>query len=269
MIEDFDKLKNAFFAEVKSFKDKVLDSFENVVGSPTDVSKTFTAHILEEVHFLRKQLKSKDEMINSLLNQLAKCNDMLELQKSNHSSSSSSSSSSSPSSSLLLSLPLSSSPSSSPSSSSSSSSSDTNLLPTPETIEKEKLQKNNVQNTVTGEHIRVDKENDISNASNSTKTDENKKDQNRNNEVKSVVIIGDSMIKHLNGWDMSKKVHKSECKVYVKSFPGAKTSCIKDYVKSSLRKHQTILYYTLERMTLIPIKLQKSLQKRLLTLQLH
>ena len=67
-------------------------------------------------------------------------------------------------------------------------------------------------------HIRVDKENDISNASNSTKTDENKKDQNRNNEVKSVVIIGDSMIKHLNGWDMSKKAHKSECKVYVKSF---------------------------------------------------
>ena len=124
---------------------------------------------------------------------------------------------------------------SSSSSSAAAASSDTNLLPTPETIEKEKLQKNNVQNTVTGEHIRVDKENDISNASNSTKTDENKKDQNRNNEVKSVVIIGDSMIKHLNGWDMSKKVHKSECKVYVKSFPGAKTSCMKDYVKPSLR----------------------------------
>ena len=87
LIEDFDKLKNAFFAEVKSFKDKVLDSFENVVGSPTDVSKTFTAHILEEVYFLRKQLKSKDEIINSLLNQLAKCNDMLQLQKSNHLSS--------------------------------------------------------------------------------------------------------------------------------------------------------------------------------------
>ena len=56
----------------------------------------------------------------------------------------------------------------------------------------------------------------ISNASNSTKTEENKKDQNRNNEVKSVVIIGDSMIIHLNSWDMSKKVHKSECKIYVK-----------------------------------------------------
>ena len=56
-------------------------------------------------------------------------------------------------------------------------------------------------------------------ASNSTKTKENKKDQNKNNQVKSVVIIGDSMIKHLNGWDLPKKFHKSECKIYVKSFP--------------------------------------------------
>ena len=43
------------------------------------------------------------------------------------------------------------------------------------------------------------------------------------------------MNKHLNSWDMFKKAHKSECKVYVKSFPGAKTSCMKDYVKPSLR----------------------------------
>ena len=34
---------------------------------------------------------------------------------------------------------------------------------------------------------------------------------------------------------MSKKVHKSECKIYVKSFPGAQTSCMKNYVKQSLR----------------------------------
>ena len=60
------------------------------------------------------------------------------------------------------------------------------------------------------------------------------------------------MIKHLNGWDMSKKVHKSECKVYVKSFPGAKTFYMKDYVKPSSKitpNHfilhiGTILYYT-------------------------
>ena len=61
------------------------------------------------------------------------------------------------------------------------------------------------------------------------------KNQNRNNQVKSVVIIGGNMFKHLNGWDTSKKVHKSECKTYVKSFLGAKTPCRKDSVKPSLR----------------------------------
>ena len=83
LIEFFDKLKKSIFAEGKSFKDKLLDSFENVVDSPTDGSKTFTAYILEKVYFLRKQVKSKDELINSLLNQLAKYNDMLQLQQSN------------------------------------------------------------------------------------------------------------------------------------------------------------------------------------------
>ena len=73
-----------------------------------------------------------------------------------------------------------------------------------------KTTKENIQNTVTREHIRVDKESHISNASSSTETDKNKKDQNRNNQVKSVVIIGNSMIKHLNGWDMSKsKINQS------------------------------------------------------------
>ena len=196
--EDFDKLKETFFAEVKSFEDKLLDSFENVVDSPTDGSKIFTAHILEEVYFLWKQLKSKDEMINSLLNQLAKCNDMLQLQQSNQSSSSSSSTSLLSSLSPWLSSSSSSLSSLSPSSSSSSSS---NLLPTPEKIGK-KIQKNNVKNTVTKEHVRVGKENDVSNATNSTKTNENKEDQNKNNEVKSVDLIGNNMMKHLNGWDM-------------------------------------------------------------------
>ena len=44
------------------------------------------------------------------------------------------------------------------------------------------------------------------------------------------------MIKHLNGWDMSKKVYQSECKIYLKLFPGVKTSCMKDYENTSLRR---------------------------------
>ena len=41
------------------------------------------------------------------------------------------------------------------------------------------------------------------------------------------------MAKHLNGWEMSKKI--KNCKIYVQSFPGAKVQCMDDYKKSSIR----------------------------------
>ena len=52
LMKDFDKFENKLFIEVKSFKDKSLDSFENVVHSLTDDSKISVAHVLEEVYFL-------------------------------------------------------------------------------------------------------------------------------------------------------------------------------------------------------------------------
>ena len=51
---------------------------------------------------------------------------------------------------------------------------------------------------------------------------------------KSIFVIGDSMVKHLNGWEMSKKLN-ANCKVFVKTFSGAKTTCMHDYVKPSVR----------------------------------
>ena len=42
------------------------------------------------------------------------------------------------------------------------------------------------------------------------------------------------MVKHLNGWEMSKKLN-ANCKVFVKTFSGAKTTCMNDYVKPSVR----------------------------------
>ena len=44
------------------------------------------------------------------------------------------------------------------------------------------------------------------------------------------------MVKHINGWDLTKKI-KGNCKVkvYVKRFSGAKTDCMIDYSKSSVR----------------------------------
>ena len=39
---------------------------------------------------------------------------------------------------------------------------------------------------------------------------------------KPVAILGDNMVKHLNGWEMSKKI--KNYKVYVQSFPSAKSA---------------------------------------------
>ena len=41
------------------------------------------------------------------------------------------------------------------------------------------------------------------------------------------------MVKYLNGWEMSKEI--KNCKVYVRSFPGAKVQCMEDYKKPSIR----------------------------------
>ena len=44
---------------------------------------------------------------------------------------------------------------------------------------------------------------------------------------KSVIILGDSMTKLLNGWEMAKRI-QSNCKIYVKTFSGATVSCMED-----------------------------------------
>ena len=41
------------------------------------------------------------------------------------------------------------------------------------------------------------------------------------------------MVKHLNDWEMSKKM--KNCKVYVRSFPDAKVQHMRDYKKPSMR----------------------------------
>ena len=42
------------------------------------------------------------------------------------------------------------------------------------------------------------------------------------------------MVKHLNEWEMSKKLN-GNCKVFAKTFSGAKTTCTHDYLKPSVR----------------------------------
>ena len=66
-------------------------------------------------------------------------------------------------------------------------------------------------------------------------TEKNELDNTKNKKTKkTAVILGDSMVKHINGWEIAKRLN-SECKVYVKSFSGATTKCMVDYMKPSIR----------------------------------
>ena len=62
-----------------------------------------------------------------------------------------------------------------------------------------------------------------------------KKSNKKQKKGKSVVILGDSMVKHLNGWEMSKKM--KNCNVYIPSFPCAKVQCMNDCKKPSIMMH--------------------------------
>ena len=52
-----------------------------------------------------------------------------------------------------------------------------------------------------------------------------------------IFIMGDSIVKHVRGYELSRKVEN--CKVYVKSFSAAKVMCMEDYVKPTLREMPT------------------------------
>ena len=52
---------------------------------------------------------------------------------------------------------------------------------------------------------------------------------------KSVITLGDSMIKLLSGWEMTKRI-QSNCKISVKTFSGATVSCMEDYVYETVLK---------------------------------
>ena len=62
-----------------------------------------------------------------------------------------------------------------------------------------------------------------------------KKNKNSSPECKRIYIIGDSILKHVHGHDISKSLEN--CKTYVKSFSGAKIRDMQDYVKPTSREN--------------------------------
>ena len=62
-----------------------------------------------------------------------------------------------------------------------------------------------------------------------------KKNKNSSRDCKRIYLIGDSILKHLQGYEISKSLEN--CKTYVKSFLGAKIRDMQDYVKPALREN--------------------------------
>ena len=48
------------------------------------------------------------------------------------------------------------------------------------------------------------------------------------NEKKKVFVLGDSMVKYIQGWDITKKLENKH-KVYIRQFAGSKVICMNDY----------------------------------------
>ena len=53
------------------------------------------------------------------------------------------------------------------------------------------------------------------------------------NEKKKVFVLGDSMVKHIQGWDITKELENKH-KVYIRQLAGSKVICMNDYVKSCI-----------------------------------
>ena len=70
LIEEFNALKSSFLAEVDSFKKRHLISCGNDVSAEN--SERLIKQLQKDITFPREQLKNKDEVIHSLLQQLAK-----------------------------------------------------------------------------------------------------------------------------------------------------------------------------------------------------
>ena len=56
------------------------------------------------------------------------------------------------------------------------------------------------------------------------------------NEKKKVFVLGDSMVKHIKGWYITKKLENKH-KVYIRQFAGSKRICMNDYVKPCIREN--------------------------------
>ena len=83
--DGFESLKKSFLKEVIIFKNELLQS--SIAKTPENHSERLIGHLESQILFLQRELKEKNQLVNSLLDQISKCNDIIksnqELSKNN------------------------------------------------------------------------------------------------------------------------------------------------------------------------------------------
>ena len=73
--DEFESLKKSFLQEVITFKNKLLQT--SLVKTPENHSERLIGHLESQILFLQRELNEKNRLVNSLLDQLFKCNDII------------------------------------------------------------------------------------------------------------------------------------------------------------------------------------------------
>ena len=79
-MKEFKELKTTLFAEVNSFKNQILTSHKILQSIFQNSETTEMIRLREDILFLKEQIRNKDKVIDSLLCQLSKRDDIFSLQ---------------------------------------------------------------------------------------------------------------------------------------------------------------------------------------------
>ena len=240
LLTEFENLKSSFFQEVRSFKNQLLEeqegNFFRLRSSHDDnmplILERLITQLQDQVSTLKNQVNVKDKLIDSLLEKLEKkennvfspeCNELQIKPKF-----------------LCNNCERKSTPNKEQSEKNVFNNKDdvisisTEVIPTNDVIELGSPQLPQAPRLAETEDLQQTPDKNKRNNSVSQKSDNNA-DENRNKKTKkTAIVLGDSMVKHINGWEIAKRLN-ADCKVYVKSFPGATTQCMVDYMKPSIR----------------------------------
>ena len=221
-------------------KQTILSEVRDIVNAniSSNTPKTETTYLLKhidtlmsEIYFLREELKEKNDLIKTFLNKISKPDIVLNET-------------------LKEITPSVKKPSTEQSTNDFTDISDTR------DIHEENGKKKDEKNLCEGEDATSSKKDDAisidetlvnssdnDNANNDAKTDKKsptgERTQPKEHVAKKknkVYILGDSMVKHVQGWEINRKLDYQR-NVYVRQFSGAKTKCMNDYVKPCTREN--------------------------------